>query len=105
MAIENRNWWEVEPWWTEWAVFGICAVWAYFLPVFMLPMLVVSASYGKIRWRVVLPCVAIGVPIFFERMVAVGERVFIISTVVSAVILIAVLIPLWLDGAFKQNQP
>lgn len=41
----------------------------------------------------------------FGRMVAVGERVFIISTGVSAVILIAVLILLWRDGALKRNQP
>lgn len=39
MAIENRNWWEVEPWWAEWATFGICTVWACIFPVFMLPML------------------------------------------------------------------
>ena len=104
MRDENWYWWEVEPWWMEWAVFGICAVWTYILPAFMLPMLMVSASYGKIRRRVVLPCVAIGVPLFFQRMVAVGDRVFIISTLVSAVMLIAVLILLWRDGAFKADS-
>ena len=105
MAIENRNWWEVEPWWVEWATFGICAVWAYILPIFMLPMLVVSAVFGKIRWRVVLPCVVVGVPLYFERIVRLDNSTFVVLHVVSAVILIAVLIPLWLDGAFKRNQP
>ncbi len=103
MAIENRNWWEMEPWWAEWAAFGICAVWVSILPVFMIPMLVVSAVFGKIRWRVVLPSVIVGL-LPYAVFAQVFERIFVPSVGSGAVLLVAVLILLKRDGAFKRNQ-